>query len=792
MDKTKKIVLLLVLLLFKTSMIPVQAQDIAEFQLMDKSYEYKEGSDSISVFFNVLDSHGNRLNELSARDLRSYMVLREDGVIVPIDKCTISPVSAGRRIPANYTFSVLVDESIPDKGKAQIFDVLEGLVTSAPDSCVFLSFFGDVAKSTHLITRENYTAYRPFFLAPSQGKCLYSAIYAKLSEFEPVAAPLDQKVKKEIGYRYNELVSARAAKTPDRNALFVFTEGHNHPDIEELDFVDVSDYQIDTSNAVVPFVYAFYYTEDGNSSDISKLLDCLCTPRGIPERNGRYMPADNMAQVLSDFEHIVNEKSYDYEIKYQVPKNKTYFGKTEYQVDWKNSLFGTGSFSIGSPERPWPERPESAGDSALKYLVAILVTILVFVLVFFTMKILIPWVRSKSFERKYYRVYVPEENVRKRKCHYCGQEILPGQKIVIRCKHVMHVECWKQNNYRCAEYGQNCKDGIQPHVHFKELFTKAAMRESMQTLFGHIAALVAWLVFEVYGRGGFKWLSEWIVSFSLTPGLQESLVSDCVEKTSAFLMIGLLLGFFLALVFRYNDEYRTKNGIIICKIIGLSVLSGFVGLLAFGVGAIVLCALLSGVGTTFIPWYCSLPAYIFFSLSVAALLSWQSSIPIKSALVGGGIASLLGFFVLFFFSSTNGWVNILLDFIIYGGGLGASIITVRMLSERYFLVIQNGIRAGQRIPIHKWMNATGGGNKVSIGMTGECEIQMNWEKSNKVAKEHARLYIDQEKRLPVVKPLATGVIFNSRAELSVGKPYVLTNGDTVKVGDTIFKYVESE
>jgi predicted component of type VI protein secretion system len=115
-----------------------------------------------------------------------------------------------------------------------------------------------------------------------------------------------------------------------------------------------------------------------------------------------------------------------------------------------------------------------------------------------------------------------------------------------------------------------------------------------------------------------------------------------------------------------------------------------------------------------------------------------------------------------------------------------------MLSEKYFLVIQNGIRAGQRIPIHKWMSATGGGNKVSIGMTGECEIQMNWEKSNKVAKEHARLYIDHEKTLPMIKPMATGVVFNNGSELAVGKPYVLSNGDTFKIGDTIFQYVESE
>ena len=114
-----------------------------------------------------------------------------------------------------------------------------------------------------------------------------------------------------------------------------------------------------------------------------------------------------------------------------------------------------------------------------------------------------------------------------------------------------------------------------------------------------------------------------------------------------------------------------------------------------------------------------------------------------------------------------------------------------MLAEKYFLVIQNGVRAGQRIPIHKWMNAIGGGNKVSIGMTGECEIQMNWEKSNKVAKEHVQLYIDYDKQLPFIKPLAAGVEYNSRVELPVGKPAVLSNGDTFKIGDTIFLYEET-
>ena len=69
---------------------------------------------------------------------------------------------------------------------------------------------------------------------------------------------------------------------------------------------------------------------------------------------------------------------------------------------------------------------------------------------------------------------------------------------------------------------------------------------------------------------------------------------------------------------------------------------------------------------------------------------------------------------------------------------------------------------------------------------------MNWEKSNKVAKEHVQLYIDHTRQLPMVKPLATGVIYNARVELPVGKPSVLSNGDTIKIGDTIFQYIETD
>lgn len=796
MDKKKKIIRkLLSLLLLFTAVTPIYGQNVKEIKFCDKKYEYGAGKDSLTLYFNILDADGKRIQNISTSTLQDYLVVKENGSLIPASSCKISSITTGERIPAEYTFSVLVDLSIPQEGKSQIYNAISELVNISPKGCVYLSFFGDEVSSSKLVTPENLKSFEPVFAKSSEYKYLYGALYSKLAEFSPTSTEKENVIVGESNYARNSAISRRATKNRDKNVLFVFTEGNKSPSFEEnIAFVEVNEYQQDKSH-LVPTVYAFYYTKQGKDAEIENVLMAICDPK-VEDRKGVYRPANDMSQVLFDFQEIVNDKTYDFAYTYCVPQSNTYFGKTSYTAEWKGDIVGNGDFSIGSAERPWPERDASASDSAYKYIVAILVTILTVAFFFFIMKILIPLFRSKTFETKYYKKYIPEKNISSRICHYCKQQILEGQSVVVKCKHIMHVHCWQQNGYKCAEYGQNCKDGIQEHIEWKELLTWKSLKECHQTIAGICAGFVSWIFFELVGRGSLEGISKSIVNIFYKPNEgMPNLALECESKTSAFLTIGLLLGFFLSLIFRYNDEYRKKDWKVCLKILSLSLLTGVIGMTAFAVGADILCSLLTLIQVSYIPWYCSFPAYLLFSVCVSLALTIKSSIPVKSALIGGGCSSVIGFIVLYFSSLTSvswPWMNMLLDFIIYGGGLGASLVTVRMLAEKYFLVIQNGIRAGQRIPIHKWMNATGGGNKVSIGMTGDCEIQMNWEKSNKVAKEHVLLFIDHEKQLPMIKPLATGVIYNTRAELSVGKPNILSNNDTFKIGDTIFQYVETE
>ena len=791
--------LLFIVIAFVAFAFNAKAQDVSKIQFCDKKYEYGTGKDSVTLFLKLLDSNRKSCNGISVSQLEKYLTIKEDGVAIPSNRRKIISLTSGQRIPSDFTISVLVDLSIPESGKGQIYEAFCRLVESAPDSCVFLSFFGEDVSSSQLVTKKNLASFKEKFLNHSEKKFFYGALYSKLAEFSADKAELEDAVNTKAGYVKNVNISKRALLAKDKNLLFIFTEGKMRPEDEQISFVEVTDYQLNAAH-LVPKVYAFYYTGEGVDENVELTLKGVSTPRNaegqvLVDRQGEYRPSADISNVLSNFQEVVKDAMYDFAFTYKATDNKAYIGYVDFLADWKGNQAGKGEYSIGSAETPWPVRAESAGDSISKLLVALLVTFLTFIFFFLIMKVLIPFIKSKVFAAKYYKPYQAEEGVTRRICHYCRQDIQPGQMVVMRCKHIMHVGCWKQNGYKCVEYGQNCKEGKLDHVDLKEMFGPASLRDTYQTLAGVSAGLVSWIVFELTGRGLFGGLGKAIANiFFLIEAQKANMLTDCGAKVSALLTVGLLLGFFLSLVFRYNDEYRRKDTKIYIKIFGLSLLSGLIGFLSMLVGGILFCLLLSAVGTTYIPWYCSLPAYIIFSICMVLSLTIKSSIPTKSALIGGGIAAILGFIVLYFggvVSSNMGWMNMLLDFIIYGGGLGASLVTVRMLAERYFLVIKNGMKAGQRIPIHKWMNATGGGNKVTIGKDNECEIQMNWEKANKVAEKHIQLHIDKTHSLPMLTPMVDGVVFNVRMILPANKPVILSNTDTFVVGDTIFEYIEA-
>ena len=797
MDKKKKIsviraLFINVLLIWA---FPALAQDVDVIRFGDKHYEYSVGNDSITLFLKVLGSNGKRCNDVYDSDIRNHFDLLENEDTIQKDKWRVNTLTDGQRIPSDFTVSVLVDLSIPQSGKKDIFEAVQTLVESTHDSCVYLSFFGDYVSNSRLVTKKNYKEFEDQFNESAQSKYFYSALYAKLTEFNQEITPYDDSIKAQIGYRKDERISQRAAEALDKNLLFVFTEGNKNPTYECLNFGKFTDYQ---GNALIlPKVYAFFYDAgNGIDPDMESTLKGVTHPKDsehnlIQNCQGEYRSTSDIGEVVQKFMDAVRNEMYDFSLTYQVPQDRSYSGKVNYTALWDGVPKGTETFSIGTPENTWPKRITTASDSAKKYLIALVVAFLTILLFIAIMKIIIPGIKSKVFAAKHYEKFKVMENVKTMICPMCRREIQPGDKVVTKCRHIMHVRCWKANDYKCVEYGQNCKDGIQEHIQWNNLFSKETLRDCFLTIMGIVASLVSWIIYELTGRGFFNGLAKAFVNaFFNTEGQSMGIVNECIAKVSSFLTIGLLLGFFLSFVFRLFDGVKRRSFAWFLEITGLSLLSSTIGMAAFAIGSVILCLWVSPADT-YIPWYCSFPAYLLFSVCISLSLTIKSTIPFKSALLGGLVSAIIGFIVLYFSNiTTKHWdyMNMLLDFVIYGGGLGASLITVRMLAEKYFLVVKNGIRNGLRIPIHKWMNA---GNKVTIGMTQQCEIQMAWEKSNKVAKEHVQLYVNQSRSQAMLRPLAA-TTFNMRTELNPSnKPVPLFNGDTFKIGDTIFQYVEN-
>ena len=812
MDKKKKIsgIKALFISLLLALAFPAIAQDVSEISLGDKDYEYGDGKDSITLLLKVLDANGKRCNTVSSTDLKEHLDLVEDGDTIPKDKWTVKLRTEGQRIPGDFTISVLVDRGIPKAGKKGIYEVVRTLVESAQDSCVYLSFFGDYVSNSHLVTKKNYAEFENQFYEPAQDKYFYSALYAKLAEFNNEKLQ-DEKfqyyetlVKAQDGYRKEKSIyegaSAAINDNPsdaiNKNLLFIFTEANLVPQFEELDFLTYTTYH---GNAlIIPKVYAFFYDPEnkGIDKEMESTLQGVTHPRDIdlnpiPNCQGEYKSSDDIGKVLQQFMQAIKDEMYDFALSYQVPQGSSYSGKVNYTALWDGEAKGSQAFSIGTAGNPWPKQQVTAGNSARRYLIALLVAFLTILLFIAIMKIIIPGIKSKAFSAKYYKKYKMMDNVRTMVCPMCRCEILPGQRVVTRCRHITHVRCWKANDYKCVEYGQNCKEGIQDHVQWDNLFTKETFHDCFLAIMGVVASLVSWIIYDISGRGFFnKLATAFVNAFFSTEGQSMGIAKECISEVSSFLTIGLLLGFFLSFTFRFFDGVKRRTFTWFLEITGWSLLSSVIGMAAFALGGVILCLWVSPTDT-FIPWYCSFPAYLLFSVCTTLGLTIRSTIPFKSALIGGLVSAIIGFFVLYFSRiSTQRWdyMNMLLDFVIYGGGLGASLITVRMLAEKYFLVVKNGIRSGLRIPIHKWMNA---GNKVTIGMTQQCEIQMAWEKSNKVAKEHVQLYVNPSRSQAMLRPMAA-TTFNMRAELdSNDKPVPLFNGDTFKIGDTIFQYVEN-
>ncbi len=810
--KYKFIFLLNVLFFFYVSGLYSQRSDSIYIEIVGKPEIKKKGSelsDTLTIKFNLYKNKGkiNELRGLFLNENKEYKVSAKE--TIGDSKLEKPPafaegslrrlkrgVQSGTDIPTDITISLLVDRSgsIDEDEMGRIKDAVKAFAENVPPGCLYFSWFHDDISSSIPLTIENFNDAE--LNTSNKNTALYNAIYTKMLEFDnnSVLPNLDQ----EKGLEKNIDIAGRNSVN---NYLIVLTDGKN-------DVSDIEKYQnpdefreiyrpellrLIEKNANNVKVYALGFGENSDAFDERELKQ-ICMASGNP--NGYFLAKpDSIFELLKV--RLTDAIAPDYELKLLNEKGKEYQGKLRHLTIEINApasnmpkAVGSVPYALGTTVHPQIVGKEFFWGNILKGLITGIVFLLVIMII---IQLIIPSIKNKIFNAKYVIKYKPGEHEIRKECPYCGDPLNKGEQVVVKCKHIVHKACWGDYDHVCPEYGQNCDDGKQDYFDISDPFSRKNKIYYLKwVLYGLISGFLTWIFYLVLKDMGLvKNIAAGTVHMIRPNITDQSIIELFTLKISSLLLIGILMGFFLTSFFAYIEEFRRKT----LAIFGGILLRGFIGSLAgfisFYLGSIILILLNQPYSAFLFDWI----PWVIFGASLGLVLSIKTTIVWKYGVLGGLISIIFSFIVLFFIVGDFGYSALLIGFMVYGAGLGFSIATVRSSAEQYFLKIIEGKKHEETIPVHKWMSFQGGHNEVYIGSGFSCEIQMNWEKDNpEIADRHAKLFLNTNRNIPVIVSLEKDRIttYDTRIEMEPGKEYELFSGNTIKIGNTVFQYLEKE
>jgi hypothetical protein len=519
--------------------------------------------------------------------------------------------------------------------------------------------------------------------------------------------------------------------------------------------------------------------------------------RQKPELKGGFYPAHNIAGIVDSLSGFMDNLSADYELILVNNIGKIYNGTylaLQVIIDKEDrTAVGNIRYAIGSKEKVI-----ITGKTSDDTYLAILLGVIILFLAFFIMQVLIPYIIHKrtNFEKKFVKPYeTNDDDVVYEACSFCQEPLEVGDLIVTKCPHKIHWDCWKDNGYKCVEYGQNCKDGVQFHFDKKHPFDLKKSPYYMKwAMSGMIGGFFIWIFFLLSSKltlfpnlikGLLNVFYPERLKVEIEGLLQISNVAQTTfhSKIAGLLLVGILLGFVLTFLFSYINDFRQRTPKILFQYFIRAAVGASFGFLAFLLGSMI-CIILGKYSNV---WWLDAIPWLLFGGSVALCLVYKTTIKWQDALVGGTISGIISFCILYTTHFLPAF-GVMFSFMLCSGGLGISIIARHHLAQKYFLKYKCDKREGE-IAILKWMNDSGGSNEVSIGRSYHCVIQMNWDNSEAIPPKQAKLFIDPKRRVPMMKVMENGMTYDKR-DTRKDDQLPLKNGVKFKIGNTDFQYVE--
>lgn len=736
----------------------------AEMQVKISSVTKSDQLDTLYVNFKLLDRDGKKKirQGLLKGDASDFIKVTEDSKESVLKVLGIRDIRTMRTRMRDKTICLLMDRTsaIPGDVIGNQRKVVERIIETFDSANIFLSFMENgTIKEVGRITSDTRTYKNEFTADECKGeKLLFTSVMSKLRE---MSETMDS-----TGEKY----------------LFVFTDGEIY-DQKGKAFGGDEEYEKSRAEYLkwmesvrmgekenIP-VFCFYMNPEGEGirTKIRSRLELLSSPKGPDDREGRFFEVLNTDSLSMLMMRTLDTIAPDYQLVLENQVGRRYDGTRiimGMEITHPDVLtaYGESGYAFCSPQNPCTvESPENGKSSFPIILGGLFWGLIVLGLSYLIMQLAIPAISAALFEQKYKKEYTEGRNAVK--CYICKQPITSNQLVTTQCNHRMHWRCWESEHGLCPQ----CSKGDHYYNKEKPWATRNALSSMKWILWGLMAGLASWLCLRLcWIPGTFGGIFN-----SLTGG-------DSALKLQENLLGGIILGFFIVFGLGFALEYHKKSLKIVGRIALRALAGALMGFIAFFIGNIILAM----AGQYDKCWWLDWIPWMLFSIAIAAIISFRTEVKFTKALVGGLIAILCCYALIY---SAKKDPFIMISYMFYAAGLGGAIYAVHSSAEHFFLRFVHG-DTDKKIAIHKWMKASGGMNHVTIGANEKCTIQMNWDKSESIADKAVELYLIEE--LPYMKVLSDNVTRQGRI-IKKGTELALHDGDEFSIGRTRFSYIEN-
>ena len=567
--------------------------------------------------------------------------------------------------------------------------------------------------------------------------------------------------------------------------LMLFTDGNVY---------DEDDYPIDPDHFSIqeklirqarniPQNLSVYYLDlsatDDSEINENNMLKMLCQ-----QSNGQTLSSFKKVN-LDDF--ILSSFNIDYDdyiIKLRNPEEKYYFGTKRYiNIAFTNKADSLVASTYGEYNIANVYRPKHIGDRPLSSIAlqGIIMGLSILLLCYIALQIVWPFASYMWFRRRYVMKYtgpnMSVDNIQvPGECYLCKAPFTLGEKVVVKCKHVTHLECWNENGHRCPEHGIHCPEGS--HYYNKSnIFDLQNSNFYMKwVLLSIVVSILSWSCYVLFHH---DLLYDVL---NVMAGIKHPISARLYHLPVFGFYISYLLTAVFSLLSIHNRQWYFMALEIFCR-------ASVTGVLALAFFALE-CSIINvsdlydgSVLFDFIPWTLS-------AVTIAFCSTWRTRLrPQKRHLayaLGVGLVSTLTWGFYCEMENVTQMVLMLLAYMVFGVGIAVSIAKEMPRSEHYFLHVTGPIKE-MDIALYKWLR-TSPNSVVTIGKSINCTLQITWDMQSNIAPLHAEIRL--EHGVPRLYSVDGELYYHNRV-VPVGKRITLYHGDMFQIGLTHFRYLET-